>query len=341
MDIGDESLIEDQENGASAQKEKELQPSKSAGLVNRQEIQTQEVPEDHGDQHSSDGSEPAGLWPELLSGETQDVSKNDAAEAKPPPSPRDALNKVIHKERNQSAYFPGLGPRGVLVEIENAKRTYTIGDDVIEALDGISLRIRVGDFIALIGPSGSGKSTLMNVIGALDSLTEGVIIVEDEDLSQMEDEMQAQYRRKRIGFVFQSFNLQSELTALENVELPLLFDRVPPRKRRSMALAALQKVGLANRVSHRPSQMSGGQQQRVAIARAIVNKPPILLADEPTGNLDVKSGGEIMNLLVKLNADEGITIIMVTHNIEYAKYAGRVLHMSEGKFVHESKEDKQ
>ncbi len=183
----------------------------------------------------------------------------------------------------------------IIVEVNNATKRYYLGDKEITAIQDIFLYIAKGDFTALVGPSGCGKSTLMHVIGGLDSLDEGYVKVEDQDISLFDDETQAIYRRKKIGFVFQTFNLQSRLTAKENVELPLLFDKIPIRKRKEMATAALEIVGLGERTKHKPSEMSGGQQQRVAIARAIVNSPQILIADEPTGNLDNESGTEIWN----------------------------------------------
>ena len=217
----------------------------------------------------------------------------------------------------------------IIVEINNATKKYYLGDNEITALEEIFLFIAKGDFISLVGPSGCGKSTLMNVIGGLDSLDEGYVKVEDQDISLFDDETQAIYRRKKIGFVFQTFNLQSRLTALENVELPLLFEKIPHKKRKEMALTALDIVGLTERVKHKPSEMSGGQQQRVAIARSIVNSPQILLADEPTGNLDEESGTSVMKLLSELNSKYGITILMVTHNEEYTQYAQQVLYMKD------------
>ncbi len=208
-----------------------------------------------------------------------------------------------------------------------------MGSEKIHALDDLSIKVNDGEFLALVGPSGSGKSTLMNVIGALDTLDSGKILVDSENISKYSDMKQAKYRRSKIGFIFQTFNLQTHLTALENVELPLIFSGVKPKKRRELALAALERVGLSNRVKHRPSELSGGQQQRVAIARAIVDNPKILLADEPTGNLDSKSGEEIIKLIRDLNKKENVTVIMVTHNEEHAKYADQILHLRDGKIV--------
>lgn len=220
-----------------------------------------------------------------------------------------------------------------MIEVEKASKIYRMGSEEIRALDALDLTIPKGEFAALIGPSGSGKSTLMNVVGALDSLDEGRIIVNAEEISRLSDKEQAAYRRKHVGFIFQTFNLQRRLTALENVELPLIFDGILHKDRREKALEAIEKVGLQDRMMHRPTELSGGQQQRVAIARAIVNKPRILLADEPTGNLDTKTGNEIMKLLRELNEDEGVTLIMVTHNEEHSKFSDRVLYMRDGKIV--------
>ena len=220
-----------------------------------------------------------------------------------------------------------------MIILDKASKIYTLGGEEIRAIDAIDLKIDKGEFVALIGPSGSGKSTLMNVVGALDSLDEGKIIVEGIDISKMRDKQQAEYRRKRVGFIFQTFNLQRRLTALENVELPLLFDAVSAKERAEMAMKALDKVGLSDRVKHRPTELSGGQQQRVAIARAIVNEPDILLADEPTGNLDSKSGKKTMELIRNLNKTDGVTVIMVTHNDEHASFADTVLNMRDGKII--------
>ena len=220
-----------------------------------------------------------------------------------------------------------------MIVIKNASKIYRMGDEEIRALDDLSLKIPKADFIALIGPSGSGKSTLMNVVGALDNLDSGTVKIDGKDISRMRDNEQAKYRRTRVGFIFQTFNLQQRLKAVENVELPLIFDGVPAKERRDRALEALNKVNLSDRVSHRPTELSGGQQQRVAIARSIVNNPDVLLADEPTGNLDSKTGEEIIHLIKSLNEKDGVTVIMVTHNEEHADFANRVLHMRDGKIV--------
>jgi len=220
-----------------------------------------------------------------------------------------------------------------MIILKNASKIYRMGDETIKALDGLSLEIENGEFVALVGPSGSGKSTLMNVIGALDQLTEGSIEVEGTDLTRLSDNGKALYRRKHVGFVFQTFNLQNQLSALENVELPMIFSGISASQRRTRSLEMLERMGLSDRVGHKPSELSGGQQQRVAIARALVNKPSILLADEPTGNLDSMSGEHIMDLLKDLNVKDGVTIVLVTHNEEHAKYARRTLHMRDGNIV--------
>lgn len=224
-----------------------------------------------------------------------------------------------------------------MISISNVTKVYRMGPSVIKALDCLSLEIADGEFVSLVGPSGSGKSTLMNVIGALDNVDKGSIIVGKDDISKFNDLQQAKYRRDKIGFVFQTFNLQRRLNALENVELPLIFSGVPKKERRKISLEALKKVGLSERVMHKPTELSGGEQQRVSIARAIVNNPKILLADEPTGNLDSKTGQKIMELIRDLDKKEDVTVIMVTHNEEHAKFADRVLYMLDGR-IHKEKE---
>lgn len=219
-----------------------------------------------------------------------------------------------------------------MIKVVDATKIYRMGAEEIRALDGISLDIEKGEFVALLGPSGSGKSTLMNVIGALDVLDSGEIHVNGDDVSKLRDKPQAKYRRENIGFVFQTFNLMNHLTALENVEMPLTFSGVGRKQRREMALEALDKVDLSARIKHKPTELSGGQQQRVAIARAIVNKPKILLADEPTGNVDSVTGERIMELIKELNKEDKVTVIMVTHNEEHSGFADRVVRMRDGKF---------
>jgi putative ABC transport system ATP-binding protein len=206
-----------------------------------------------------------------------------------------------------------------------------MGDVKVHALGGVSLEVFGGEMLAIMGPSGSGKSTLMNMIGCLDSPTSGSYILAGDDISRMNDDQLAEVRSRRIGFVFQSFNLLARTTALENVELPLIYAGVT--NRRALARAALESVGLGERMSHRPNELSGGQQQRVAIARALVNHPKIILADEPTGNLDSKAGQEIMALFQLLNKEQGITIILVTHEHDIAEHTRRIVTLRDGKIV--------
>jgi putative ABC transport system ATP-binding protein len=215
-------------------------------------------------------------------------------------------------------------------------RHYKLGRSIIPAVDGVSLAAVRGEFIALLGASGSGKSTLLNLIAGLDRPTSGAIVVEGADLATMTSEQLAQYRRHTVGMVFQSFNLVPTMTLTENVELPMRFAEVPRRERRARVQEALERVGLSGRVLHRPSEMSGGEQQRAALARALVNRPKILLADEPTGNLDSKTGTEIMDLIRELNHSLGMTVIMVTHERSLAeRYANRLVFLGDGKLLGE------
>ncbi|HEX5269142.1 MAG TPA: ABC transporter ATP-binding protein [Gemmataceae bacterium] len=221
-----------------------------------------------------------------------------------------------------------------LIELRNLSKTYDLGEVKVKALKGVSLDIREGEFVALIGPSGSGKSTLMNSLGCLDRPTGGSYRLAGEEVAGLDQEQLAQVRNRRIGFVFQNFNLLARTTALENVEVPLLYNpNCPRRQRRRRATELLKRVGLGDRLDHRPNQLSGGQQQRVAIARALVNRPPILLCDEPTGNLDTRTSREIMDLFGKLNAAEGLTVILVTHDLEVARRARRALVLIDGEVV--------
>tara|TARA_R110000751_G_scaffold146094_4_gene249700 strand:+ start:6419 stop:7159 length:741 start_codon:yes stop_codon:yes gene_type:complete len=218
-----------------------------------------------------------------------------------------------------------------LIHLEGVSKIYGQGEAKVYALRGINLVIRSGEFAAIMGPSGSGKSTAMNIIGCLDTPTEGHYRFGGVEVGGLGRDQRALLRRNFLGFVFQGYNLLARTSALDNVELPLIYKGVPAAKRKSMALEALAKVGLAGRESHDPSQLSGGQQQRVAIARAIVTRPDVILADEPTGNLDSARGEEIMDLLTALNRDEGITIIMVTHEPDMAEYADRLIRFVDGR----------
>jgi putative ABC transport system ATP-binding protein len=218
-----------------------------------------------------------------------------------------------------------------VIEIEDVKKLYRMGEIEVPALNGVSLQIQQGEMVAITGPSGSGKSTLMNIIGCLDTPSSGSYLLDGVDVSKMTDDEQAMVRNKKIGFVFQQFNLLPRTAALDQVELPMVYAGAADRKER--ALEALQSVGLGERVHHRPNELSGGQQQRVAIARALVNNPSIILADEPTGNLDSKSGVEIMNIFKSLNRDKGLTIILVTHDPSVAEQAQRSIRVRDGQIV--------
>ncbi len=221
-----------------------------------------------------------------------------------------------------------------MIELKNVQKVYPMGEVSVPALRGISLTIHPGEFVAIMGPSGSGKSTLMNLLGCLDLPSDGVVQLDGKDITELDEDSLAQIRGKKVGFVFQTFNLISTLTALENVEMPLFFQGVPREKRRARAAELLRKVGLDGRMHHRPAQLSGGERQRVAIARALANDPEIILADEPTGNLDSESGKAILELLAQLHR-EGKTIILVTHNPEAAAYAQRIVRIRDGRLVEE------
>ena len=223
------------------------------------------------------------------------------------------------------------------VRTESLVRHYRLGQSVIRAVDGVSLAVKKGQFAALLGASGSGKSTLMNLIAGLDRATSGAIVVEGQNLAELKPEQLAQYRRHTVGMVFQSFNLVPTMTLTENVELPMRFAEVERRERDARVQEALRAVGLSGRLEHRPSEMSGGEQQRAALARALVNRPKLLLADEPTGNLDSKTGTEILDLIRSLNQTLGMTVIMVTHERALAeRYADRMIFLGDGKLIDET-----
>jgi len=219
-----------------------------------------------------------------------------------------------------------------LIQVRDLMKHYVMGSESVHALDGVSLDIDKGDYVAIMGPSGSGKSTLMNLIGCLDTPTSGSYILNNKEVSTMNDDELASIRNKEIGFVFQTFNLLARTTALGNVELPLIYAAIPRGERVQRAKDALQAVGLADRMTHRPNQLSGGQRQRVAVARALVNRPSLLLADEPTGNLDSKTTTEIMALFDELRS-KGNTIVVVTHEEDIAHHARRIVRLRDGKIV--------
>ena len=217
-----------------------------------------------------------------------------------------------------------------LIDVKNIKKSYPLGDLNLNILKGINLTVEAGEFVAIMGPSGSGKSTLMNILGCLDIPSSGKYLLDGIDVSKMKPDQLAEIRNKKIGFVFQGFNLLSRTSALENVELPMVYAGVPAEERFQRAKKALEKVGLKERMDHLPNQLSGGQQQRVAIARAVVNDAPIIFADEPTGNLDTKMSIEIMKLFTKLNDETGKTIILVTHEEDIALYSKRIIKVVDG-----------
>jgi putative ABC transport system ATP-binding protein len=220
-----------------------------------------------------------------------------------------------------------------IIKIDNVWKIYKMGEVEVKALRGLNLEIKKGEFVAVQGPSGSGKSTAMNMIGCLDVPTEGKVFLEDKDISKLEESQLAQIRGKKIGFIFQKFNLINTLTAKENIMLPMAFQGIPENKRKKRAEELLKLVELEDRMNHKPNELSGGQQQRVAIARSLANDPEVILADEPTGNLDSKAGVNVMDFLKKLHKKEGKTIVMVTHDNNLAKYAERTEFLKDGKII--------
>jgi putative ABC transport system ATP-binding protein len=221
----------------------------------------------------------------------------------------------------------------MLIELHDVTKVYQMGDVEVRALNGVTLSIERGELIAIMGPSGSGKSTLMNILGCLDQATSGEYLLEGTRISTLNDNQLAEIRNRRIGFVFQTYNLLARTSALDNVEVPLIYAGASARTRRQRASEALEAVGLGDRLHHKPNELSGGQQQRVAIARALINEPSIILADEPTGNLDTKTGQEIITLFQRLNVERGITVIYVTHDAEVARFTQRIVHLRDGRLV--------
>jgi putative ABC transport system ATP-binding protein len=224
----------------------------------------------------------------------------------------------------------------MLIQIDNIEKIYEMGATKVHALRGVTLNIKANEYLSIMGPSGSGKSTLMNILGCLDTPSKGAYLFRDDPIQDMNDDQLAVIRNREIGFVFQTFNLLPRANALHNVELPLIYNGTPAKERKKRALESLEKVGLADRANHRPSEMSGGERQRVAIARALVNNPSLILADEPTGNLDSKTGVEIMRVFDAIH-DQGNTIILVTHEKYIAEYSQRAIHLLDGRIEREEK----
>ncbi len=225
-----------------------------------------------------------------------------------------------------------------MIELENIKKIYSLGEEEVRALDGVSLNVMEHEFVAIVGASGSGKSTLMNIIGCLDTPDEGKYYIDGQDVTSLSERELATMRNRKIGFIFQQFNLLPKLTAYENVELPLIYQGVTAKERRERVETALERVGLIKRVHHRPNQLSGGQQQRVAVARALATRPSLILADEPTGNLDSRSSRDIMNLIHELH-EQGNTIILITHDEGIARQAERQVRIMDGKIVSDTRDE--
>lgn len=246
---------------------------------------------------------------------------------------------MIMDGENKEWGIPGGDDRKHIIRLENVWKIYTMGKVEVPALKGLSLDIHPREFLAVMGPSGSGKSTSLNMIGCLDTPTRGHIYLDGKDIAKLHESDLAQIRGRKIGFVFQQFNLMPGLTALENVTLPMIFQGVNEYARESRARRLLDSVNLGGRVNHKPTELSGGEQQRVAIARSLANDPDVILADEPTGNLDSNTGKEIMNMLTELHVEKGKTIIMVTHDSNVAKYAERVVYLKDGRIAEEHGEE--
>lgn len=219
-----------------------------------------------------------------------------------------------------------------IIQLKNVHKDYKMGDSIVAAVEGVNLEIKKGNFVAITGPSGSGKSTMMNLVGALDLATQGDIFLDNQNIEHLEESELSQIRGRKIGFVFQTFNLIPTLTALENVALPMMFQDYIREERNKRATKLLKEVGLSHRMEHLPNELSGGERQRVAIARALANNPEVILADEPTGNLDSKTGKEIIEMFIKLNK-QGKTVIVVTHDLEIAKHAKHIIKLKDGKIV--------
>jgi len=241
------------------------------------------------------------------------------------------MGQAYHRRMEAPQNNSSSNGHAVVAGLRGIRKTYYKPDGgvLVDALDGVNLQIRAGEYIAVMGASGSGKSTLMNILGCLDCATAGTYLLDGRDVSTMDDDELSRVRREKIGFVFQAFNLISELNSIENVEVPLFYQGVPRAERRQRAMRCVEKVGLADRASHRPKELSGGEQQRVAIARALVNNPAVIMADEPTGNLDSKTGAAILDLLTELH-EQGMTIIVVTHDDRIADRCERVIRLADG-----------
>ena len=238
-------------------------------------------------------------------------------------------------KRKKKAYLPYLGSENDVLVLKDIYKSYDLGKTKVKAINGISLSVQRGDFISIMGPSGSGKTTLLNLMGALDTPTKGDVFINGKDIMTMNDTALTRLRRHEIGFIFQFYNLIPVLTCYENVELPLIAAGVDKDTRAHRVIEILSKVGLDNRLDHKPEELSGGQQQRVAIARALVNRPSIVLADELTGDLDTKTGEQVMKYLVSLNLEENQTFIIITHDINVARKASKIYHIQDGRFISE------